>query len=443
MSENETRSQTADAVVIGAGVIGSAVALELARRGLSVIAVDKLPAAGYGSTSSSSAVVRFNYSTRAGVAMAWEGVHYWTAWADHIGSIDGPLVDFENVPMIQLTDAETNLRCVPFFDEFGVPYEDLSADELSERFPVFDLRQFGPPACLDDDDAAFWQEPTAMHTGGIVMTSAGYVSDPQLAAQNLAAAAIAAGAQFCYNAEVTSIDGDGGGGRVTGVTLGDGSRIATPVVVNVAGPHAAQINRLAAVTADMGVTSRALRREVFVAPAPAGIDFETAGAMVGDLDVGVYFRPERGNNVLIGSAEPECDELEWIDDADVFNESMTDDEHQLLVLRTSRRVRDLGVPITKRGLVSLYDATPDWTPIYDRSNRDGYYMAIGTSGNQFKNAAIAGRCMAELIAAVEGGHDHDSVPVVVTGPHTGNPIDLGTFSRLRTVSADAPSSVLG
>lgn len=441
MVENGAASQTADAVVIGAGVIGSAVALELQRQGVSTITIDKLPAAGYGSSSSSSAVVRFNYSTRAGVAMAWEGAHYWNGWADHIGSIEGPLVEFENVPMIQLTDADTNLKCTTFFDEFAVPYEHLDADELSERYPVFDLRKFGPPARLDDHDAAFWQEPTAMHAGGIVMTGAGYVSDPQLAAQNLAAAAVAAGAEFRFNAEVVSIDKDDG--RVAGVTLADGSQIMAPVVVNVAGPHSAQINRLADVTADMGVTSRALRREVFVAPAPTDIDFESAGAMIGDLDVGVYFRPERGNNVLIGSAEPECDELEWIEDADDFSESMTDDEHQLLVLRTSRRVRDLGVPISKRGLVSLYDATPDWTPIYDRSLLDGYYMAIGTSGNQFKNAAIAGRCMAELIVAVEDGHDHDTTPVVVTGPRTGNPIDLGTFSRLRTVGADAPTSVLG
>jgi len=281
MAENAASSSSADAIVIGAGVIGSAVALELACAGRSTIAIDKLPAAGYGSTSSSSAVVRFNYSTHAGVAMAWEGVHYWTAWADHIGPIDGPLVDFEHVPMIQLTDADTNLRCVEFFDALGVPYEDLDAAALAQRYPMFDLRMFGPPARLDDHEAAFWQEPTAMHAGGIVMTKAGYVSDPQLAAQNLAAAAVAAGAQFRFNAEVVSID-TAGAGRVSGVTLADGTRLEAPVVINVGGPHAAQINRLADVTGDMGVTSRALRREVFVAPAPTGVSFEAEGAMIGD-----------------------------------------------------------------------------------------------------------------------------------------------------------------
>ena len=35
---------------------------------------------------------------------------------------------------------------------------------------------------------------------------------------------------------------------------------------------------------------------------------------------------------------------------------------------------------------------------------------IGSSGNQFKNAPIAGHCMAELIDACEKGHDHDQDP---------------------------------
>ncbi len=47
--------QSFDAIIIGAGVIGSGVAFELARRGLRTVSVDKLPAAGYGSTSASSA----------------------------------------------------------------------------------------------------------------------------------------------------------------------------------------------------------------------------------------------------------------------------------------------------------------------------------------------------------------------------------------------------
>jgi len=58
---------TADVLIIGAGIVGASTALELSRRGLNVLAVDKAGGAGMGSTSASSAVIRFNYST-------WEGV---------------------------------------------------------------------------------------------------------------------------------------------------------------------------------------------------------------------------------------------------------------------------------------------------------------------------------------------------------------------------------
>ena len=77
-----------DAVIIGAGVIGAAIGLELARRGLRTLNLDALPAAGYGSTSGSAAVIRVYYSTLHGTALAYEGYHYWRHWAEHLGLPD-------------------------------------------------------------------------------------------------------------------------------------------------------------------------------------------------------------------------------------------------------------------------------------------------------------------------------------------------------------------
>ncbi len=429
----------ADAIVVGAGVIGSAVTLELSRRGLQTVCVDKAPAAGYGSTSSSSAIVRFTYSTFAGVAMAWEGMHYWRDWETHVGPQD-TLAEFIPVPMVLLKEAGGHHeRVQPLLDEVGVPYVDMDRPQFESAFPHFDIRRFGPAARLEDDEAPFWGEPTAYHDGALVMHDSGYISDPQLAAQNLATAAKAAGAEFRFGSAVVGIDRVGG--RATGVRLDDGSTIGAPIVVNVAGPHSSIIDDLAGVSA--AIRGRALRREVYVVPAPGGLDYEVIGPMCGDLDTGVYFRPESGNNVLISNSEPECDELEWVEDPDDCREMLTEDEFLLHVLRTARRMPELRVPHAKRGLVSMYDATPDWLPVYDRTDLGGYYQAIGTSGNQFKNAAIAGHCMAELIKAVESGHDHDADPLRIIGPHTGLPIDLGTFSRNRPFDPDAVNTVMG
>ena len=48
------------AVVIGSGVIGTSIALQLTRRGHTVTVIDRNQGPGLGSTSASSAVVRFN-----------------------------------------------------------------------------------------------------------------------------------------------------------------------------------------------------------------------------------------------------------------------------------------------------------------------------------------------------------------------------------------------
>jgi len=66
-----------DAIIIGAGIIGCCVSFELAKKGYKTLNVDKLPAAGYGSTSGSCAIIRFHYSTPDGVALAREGYFYW------------------------------------------------------------------------------------------------------------------------------------------------------------------------------------------------------------------------------------------------------------------------------------------------------------------------------------------------------------------------------
>ncbi len=112
-------------------------------------------------------------------------------------------------------------------------------------------------------------------------------------------------------------------------------------------------------------------------------------------------------------------------------------------MRFAQRFPDLGIPNRTKGVVDLYDVTDDWIPIYDKSDLAGFYMAVGTSGNQFKNAPIAGEMMAELIAACEGGRDHDRDPVWFRLKYIGHRLNLGFFSRLREVNPDSSFSVLG
>ncbi|HEX6014866.1 MAG TPA: FAD-dependent oxidoreductase [Geminicoccaceae bacterium] len=428
-----------DAIVIGAGVIGAAVGLELARKGRRTLNLDALPAAGYGSTSASAAIIRVYYSTLNGTALAYEGYHYWLRWAEHLElPEDADLARFTPVGSVVIkTEENQHLRpTCALMAKLGIPFEEWDAARLRRELPYYDLQRFAPPR--RPDDPAFG-EGLGELAGAVFFPTSGYVSDPQLAARNLQRAAEARGGRFRFRSKVVEVRREGG--RVAGVTLADGSAIDAPVVVNVAGPHSSAVNRMAGVDGEMSVRTRPLRQEVAYVPAPAGVDYAERGLLCADGDVGCYWRSDVGNKLLIGGMEPECDPLEWADPDD-WNRELTE-QWTAQVYRAALRMPTLPIPQQAQGIAALYDVSDDWIPIYDRSSLGGYYMAVGTSGNQFKNAPLAGVLMAELIEACEAGRDHDRDPLRIKGGHTGLEIDLGFFSRLRPVNRESSFSVLG
>ncbi|MEE2768146.1 MAG: FAD-dependent oxidoreductase [Actinomycetota bacterium] len=437
MSENDRF----DSIIIGSGIIGSAVGFELSKRGFQTLNVDKLPASGYGSTSNSCAIVRATYSTFDGVAMAYEGFFYWINWEDYLGVEDERgLALYHQCGTAQLMEeGGRHEKVVGLFDEVGVPYEMWDRDTLAQRLPFYAQGTHGEPKRPEDD--AFWDDPVGEVAGALYTPESGYVSDPQLATHNLQRAAEAHGGSFRFNTEVADIRQEDS--RVAGVTLSDGSEIDAPVVVNVAGPHSFVINKMAGVYDSMNIKTRALRHEVHHVPSPAGVDFERDGVHTTDGDLAIYIRPERGNNILVGSEDPSCDPQVWVENPDDYDNQVSDAQWNAQVLRLARRIPALGVPNEKKGVVDLYDVSDDWIPIYDRTELDGFYVAIGTSGNQFKNGPVAGHCMAELVAAVEDGHDHDADPIRVNGVYTGLEMDMGFYSRNREINPNSSFSVNG
>ncbi len=432
---------TADAVVIGAGVIGSSIALELARTGLRVAVVDKGPGPGQGSTSASSAIMRFNYSTYAGVATAWESLHCWQGWRDHLEAAAGSdLASYTRTGVVMLdVPVAPRDRAVSLFRRVGVPYEEWDAETLQQRVPAIDPGRYWPPKRIDDE--AFWVESTST-LGAVFTPDGGFIDDPLLATVNLADAAARKGVQFHFKRAVTRVSHTSG--RVTGVTTDDGETFDAPIVVNVAGPWSSRLNALAGVGSDFTMTVRPMRQEVHQVVAPPGYsDNDHPGPVVADLDLGIYARPAPGGFMMVGGTEPACDPLDWVDDPDQVDPHRTVALFETQVTRAARRFPQLGVPPQPTGIAGVYDVTSDWAPVYDRTELDGYYVAIGTSGNQFKNAPVVGKLMATLITAVQAGHDHDGDPVQFTCQHTGHTIDLGAFSRKREINADSSGTVMG
>ena len=440
---------TADAVVIGAGVIGSAVAHALAVSGRSVIVVERNGAPGQGSTSASSAIIRFNYSTFAGVATAWEAHHDWLNWADVLEAPDadrtagrGTLATFVRTGSLCL-DCPTHDpgKVLALFDQVGVPYEIWDAATIRARVPAIDPARYYPPKPVDSE--AFWADPEG-ELGGYHTPDAGFVDDPGLAAQNLAAAARRRGASFRFHTTLTAITTSGG--RVSGVDVvcgGVAEHLSAPVVVNVAGPASGRVNALAGEGEDFAVSTRPMRAEVNTVPAPSGYNGPEPGPLVADLDLGTYFRGTLGGELLVGGAEPACDPLHWLDDPDVYEPGPTAELYTAQLYRAARRLPDLTVPNRPVGIGAVYDVADDWIPIYDRTALPGFYVAIGTSGNQFKNAPLAGRYLAAIVDSCESGRDHDTTPVRFALPHSGHEVDLSAFSRRRSLHAGSSFTVMG
>ena len=298
---------------------------------------------------------------------------------------------------------------------------------------------FGPPK--DVRSEGFWAEAHG-ELGAYFMPDAGFVDDPQLAARNLMDAAKRFGARVRLGTEVVEVIRTDR--FVTGARLADGDVVSAPVLVNAAGPYSAKVNDLAGVLADFRIGTRALRQEVHSVHSPAGYSQnESFAPIIIDQDLGTYFRPHFNDTIIIGGTEPECDPLVWIDEPDDYKTVATQDVFDAQVLRVARRMPSLSVPTRATGIVGLYDVSDDWAPIYDRTSLDGYYVAIGTSGNQFKNAPLVGSLMRELVEEVEKGVDHDREPVRIACQHAVGQINLGTYSRLRTPNPNSPMNANG
>jgi sarcosine oxidase subunit beta len=417
------------ASVIGAGVVGCAVGLELSRRGCEVTVIDKNGEAGHGSTSASCGIVRRFYSQPGMVAMAHESAGIWAEWASWVGPIDDDTAVFHRPGMLFIPPrVDDGVRgIVAEMKKIGIDVSLLSAEEVAERFPFLDTASQYPPKTPSDED--FFEATDRRIEGAVFETDAGYVVSPGLATLNLRSAGEREGVRFVLNREVVAIHKlDSGRFRLN--TSG-GDAIESEVVVNVAGPHSAKVNRLAGVA--LPLETRALRREVHALANPL---FDEAGGSVvpvlGDLNSGIYARPEAGGrDLIVGTTDPEGDELEWVDDPDDYLQEVTETYRERQCLRLMKRFPEVRLG-RSRGLAALYDVTvQDWYPVVDRTDLPGYYVCIGTSGSSFKTAPVLGRLTAAIVDACERGDDTDRNPIRLDLPHAGVSVDTAFLSRLR------------
>jgi len=341
-------TDTADVIVIGAGVQGASLAFHLASRGASVIVLEKATAAS-GATGRSSGLVRIYYDLLAEARLAWESYGWFADWEARVGWIEPA----ERLERVRANSASHRA--------LGVDSSVLDADGIRELFPALEV---------DDEVAAY--EPAS-----------GY-ADPFMTAAGFLSAAKQRGARLVPGAEVGAIRT--AGGRVIGADTNRGP-VDAPVIVDAAGAWAGHVASLVGLdipirvwrhdTGYLGVPSTVAR------PIPVVIDNAN----------GMYFRPEGSDMVLIGLE----DDNQIGGSADRETSEARPDFRDRAAERIIRRVPSL-IDGTFRTSHSGQDGlTPDQRPMLGAMGPDGFYLDCGHSGTGFKTAPAVGLGMSELI----------------------------------------------
>ena len=133
-------SQQSDAIIIGAGVIGTAVAFEMAKNGWKTLSLDRNAQIGQGSTAGSCAIIRMHYSTFDGTAFAWEGYHYWRDWKAYLGLPDGhALAQFKECGcMVMRTEVNGNLdKHLENSRDLDIPVEEWDEAAFLDKLPIY------------------------------------------------------------------------------------------------------------------------------------------------------------------------------------------------------------------------------------------------------------------------------------------------------------------
>ena len=370
--------RTADAVIIGGGVIGCAIQYHMARLGVSNTVLLERDVLGSGSTGRSQAICRMHYSNPITTELAWQSLQVFADFDARVGGPSG-FVNTGYLVVVNEADQGGLERNVAMQQELGVPTSVVSRDDLASLAPMVSLY---------DDERAAW-EPQS-----------GY-ADPYQVTVSYAARAQEAGARIMTRNPASGIETSGD--RVQAVITTSGDRIATDTVVVAAGPWSRQV------LAGVGVDAPLIPVRHQVATVARPVEVVPHHPTVGDISQSFSFRPDGSNFTTMGFGDD--DEQS---DPEVYPQGVDITEAASARAKLARRVPGMADAYYRGGWSGLFTTTPDWHPILDAVPcMAGLYCAIGFSGHGFKLSPAIGKSVAELV--LEGrARDVDLSPLRFT-----------------------------
>lgn len=361
MTHHGRMTETADVIVVGAGVQGASLAFHLARRGARVLVLERESVAA-GATGRSSGFVRMHYDLESDARLAWASFPYFRSWQDLVGAGDCGFVRTGFLQVMPDALADRVRANVEMQQGIGITTRIVEPAEVARLVP----------GAVTEDIAVAAYEPES-----------GY-ADPSGTAAGFLAAARERGARLVQGCRVSAVAVDGD--AVVGVET-DRGRFAAPTVVDVAGAWAAGLAR----TVGLDVPVEAWRHDTAYFGLPAGRrpDFP----IVIDEMNQVYFRPEGHDLMLVGLEAG--NEIGGSPDRPQSSPGQASVEE--MVRRVCARLPWMADGTFRTAHGGQDGITADQRPILGRAGPDGFYLACGFSGTGFKTAPAVGACLAELI----------------------------------------------
>jgi sarcosine oxidase subunit beta len=380
-------TETADVVIIGSGIVGSSVAYHLAEQGCNnVLVIEREAHQGKGSTGKSMGGVRAQFSTPVNIQMSRYSIEFFS----HFDEVVGHPADYRAHGYLFCATNERHLEYLKANrerqKELGVKNVELVSRE--------DIAKFVPQLRVDDI------------VGGTFCQTDGFV-DPHSVMMGFMLKARERGARLWLDTPVTGIEVEASESlrferalvppptgtespsmpvqrRIAGVMTSRGL-VSTRIVVNAAGPWAANVARMAG--ADLPVAP--LRRQLVPTEPFEGLPQRFP--MVIDMSTGFHFRRE-GKGILLAWNDPE--------ETPGFKTDFDPGFIEKILTHAASRVPRLAEAEVnpRRAWAGLYEMTPDHHAIIGPApNVAGLYFVNGFSGHGVMHSPASGRITAELI----------------------------------------------
>ncbi len=358
---------TYDVVVIGAGVIGSSVAFQLAKLGAKNVLVLDRCTIGAGTTSQSSGILRTHYSVKENVELARKSWDVFNNFAAYVGDEEASCGLVKCGYLISSADddkLEPLRASLAQQQDQGVTLSYLDAHQAKQLLPIASF----------DDAALIGYEPEA-----------GF-ADAYMVATSFARSAKRGGVTVRENLAVDSLLMEGS--RVVGVATPEGDIYCDMLVStqNIWTPElAGWIGKPLPLTPE---------RHAVLALSCEGAPYTFAMPVYKDLaSIGMlYCRSYGGSQMLVSEG--------------IVGEKLNQSDAEQGDISLDY-VAEVGAQVAERfpayemaGLASswtgVYDVTPDWNPVMGKvPGIQGLVVGFGFSGHGFKLSPTVGRVLAQ------------------------------------------------